>query len=318
MLKRQSPTTTCIPRYSKRARAAHSVSAHARLVANAIPSEPKRKRVTQKKKQPRTRLYGEINDRTVLTIVPTSDEDLCASDWDGIFLPPKWKPINSTHIATPISKPDGPNEIRKQEASLLKKELLSDLVVSENEIQDQIRKSIKLLFNPLISSSVTSIPPESWTLSDPARIPDGSPTREFVPPWFASNPPSPCVVQSRDASSLSNLPPSHMHHNLLRDYTDKITSELKEEDNEGEVCMDYLNKLCRGLDRNNDDGITVAEPDLVSRSGGLDSGSRNLENSGAHSPTKIRATEWWETAFFNELVAKVYKLLLVAGDEIAA
>ncbi|KAK9317343.1 hypothetical protein V1522DRAFT_402774 [Lipomyces starkeyi] len=319
MLKRQSPTTTCIPLSSKRPRVAHGVSARGRLdvAANAIPSKPKRKRVTQKKKQPRTRVYDEINDRTVLTTVPASDEDLSASDCDGNFLSPKWKPINRTPIDEP--NPGVRNEIRKQEVSLLKNELLSDLVVSENEIQDQIRKSIKVLYHPLISSSVTSIPPESWTLSQLARIPDGSPTRDFVPPWFASHSPSPCVVcaQSRDASSPSHNPPSHTHYktpDLLHDFADEIRSEFKllEDDNEGELWTAKF--IDRGLDRKKDDGIVDAEPDLMSRSGGLDDGSRDLAKT--HSPTKMRASEWWDTAYFNELVAKVYKLLLVAGDEI--
>ncbi|KAK9330867.1 hypothetical protein V1520DRAFT_339431 [Lipomyces starkeyi] len=321
MLKRQSPTSTCIPLSSKRPRAAHGVSARGRLdlAANAIPSKPKRKRVTQKKKQPRTRVYDEINERTVLTTVPASDEDLSASDCDGIFLSPKWKPINRTPVATPIDEPNPGvrNEIRKQ-VSLLKNELLSDLVVKENEIQDQIRKSIKVLYHPLTSSSVTSIPPESWTLSQLARIPDGSPTRDFVPPWFASHSPSPCF----GASSPANQAPSHTHHktlDLLRDFTDEIKSEFKlvEDDNDGELWTDYLHKFIdRGLDIKKDDGIVDAEPDLKLRSGGLDDGSRDLAKT--HSPTKIRASEWWDTASFNELVAKVYKLLLVAGDEIVA
>ncbi|KAK9387185.1 hypothetical protein V1515DRAFT_602059 [Lipomyces mesembrius] len=295
MLKRQSPTTTCIPRSSKRPRAAHGVSARGRpdVAANAIPSKPKQRRVTQKKKQPGTRVYDEINDRTELTTVPASDEDLCASDCDAIFLSPKWKPINT--LATPIDEPEPNlgmrNEIRKQEVSLLSNELLSDLVVPENEIQDQIRKTMfKILYHPLTSSYVTSIPP-AWTLSQLTRIPDGSPTRDFVPPWFASPSPAPCVgcAQSPDASP-SNLPQSHTHH--------------KTPD--------------QGLDRQADDVIVDAEPDLMSRSRGLDDGSRDLGNSETHSPTKIRATEWWDTAYFNELVAKVYKLLLVKGDEIVA
>ncbi|KAK9429732.1 hypothetical protein V1505DRAFT_373191 [Lipomyces doorenjongii] len=296
MLKRQSPATTCIPRSSKRARAAHGVSPPGRLdvAANAIPSKPKRRRVTQKKKQLGTRVYDEINDRTVLTTVPASNENLCASDCDGIFLSPKWKPINRTPVATPIDEPNPGvrNEIRKQEVSLLNNELLSDLGVPENEIQDQIRKTVfKVLYHPLSSSSVTSIPP-AWTLSQLARIPDGSPTRDFVPPWFASHAPAICVgcAQSRDASP-SNLPPSHTHHKTPDQFID------------------------RGLDRKKDDGIADAEPDLMSRTPGLDDGSRDFGNSETHSPATIRAAEWWDTAYFDELVAKVYKLLLVSGDE---
>ncbi|KAK9323549.1 hypothetical protein V1517DRAFT_320150 [Lipomyces orientalis] len=308
MVGRQLSITSWPARSSKRVKA--RVDTDPVTDAEAFASKPDHTGFTEMTNQDEANVCGDINE---------PDKHVAAIGHHRNLATPNCKSITGGLPARTaydeLLNPDPQTGHCKVEVSIVEIGLVSNLVVSTDisipdpTASEKAKVQYYLLANPSGSSA-----DDSWTLPPLARLPGDSPTRDFVPPWFASQAVTPygqcprltfptraskrriCSVVSRSRRKL-NLQKTTMRDGLLT-----------------KPSHGY-----RGSDRKTDKLFARSEPDLRIIAGDHDCTHLTAGDYEAPSLAKIRS-EWWDTGCINELgtVGKDNTVRLMAGDEIAA
>ncbi|KAK9245959.1 hypothetical protein V1506DRAFT_536731 [Lipomyces tetrasporus] len=320
MVERQLSITSWPPRFSKPVQARDDAAPV--TDAEAFASKPDQSGFTEMTNQDEANVYVDINEPRLL---PMSGKDAAAAiGHHRILATPNWKSITGWPACTPCGElnPDSQARHGEVEVSILETDVLSNFVVSTGEpIADRASEKAKIQYYYLLANYSSGASVDSWTLPPPARLPGDSPTRDFVPPWFASQ----AATQHGQYPRLAFPARAGEHRicSVVSRSRRKLNPRKTTTTRSGTLLTKPLREY-RGSDRKMDNQIVGAEPDLrIIIAGGDDDDCTHLTAGlpGDYKPpslAKIRGSDWWDTGYIYELEDVVKDNMRRRGHEIAA